>query len=62
MLSDRFMISDEQWPLIEPHYLGKKSDPGRSGSDARIFIESVLWAVSEETDLNRAGWFRSVWG
>jgi transposase len=43
MLSDRFMISDKQWELIEPHCLGKKSDPGRSGSDARLFIEAVLW-------------------
>ena len=43
MLSDRFMISDKQWELIEPHCLGKKIDPGRSGSDARLFIEAVLW-------------------
>lgn len=43
MLSDRFMISDKQWELIDPHCLGKKSDPGRSGSDARLFIEAVLW-------------------
>ena len=43
MLSDRFMISDKQWELIEPHCLGKKSDPGRSGSDARLFVEAVLW-------------------
>lgn len=43
MLSDRFVISEEQWALIEPHCLGKKSDPGRSGSDATTFIESVLW-------------------
>jgi transposase len=43
MLSDRFMISDEQWALMEPHCLGKKTDPGRSGSDARIFLEGVLW-------------------
>ena len=45
MLSDRFMISDEQWALMEPHCLGKKSDPGRSGGDARIFMESVLWVA-----------------
>jgi len=37
------MISDEQWVLIEPHCLGKKSDPGRSGSDTRVFLEGVLW-------------------
>ena len=43
MLSDRFMIGDKQWELIEPHCPGKKSDPGRSGSDARLFVEAVLW-------------------
>jgi len=43
MLSERFMISDAQWELIEPHCLGKKRDPGRSGSDARLFMEAVLW-------------------
>jgi transposase len=37
------MISDKQWELIKPHCLGKKSDPGRSGSDARLFIEAVSW-------------------
>jgi transposase len=43
MLSDRFMISDKQWELIEPHCLGKKSDSGRSGSDFGLFVEAVLW-------------------
>jgi len=43
MLSDRFMLSDAQWELIEPHCLGKKSDPGRSGRDTRLFLEAVLW-------------------
>ena len=43
MLSDRFMISDEQWELFKPHCLGKKSDPGRSGKDTRLFVEAVLW-------------------
>jgi len=43
MLKDRFVISDEQWALMEPHCLGKKSDPGRSGSDARTFLEGILW-------------------
>ena len=39
MLSDRFLISDGQWDLIEPHCLGKKSDPGRTGGDARLFVD-----------------------
>jgi transposase len=43
MLSDRFVISDAQWVLMEPHCLGKKTDPGRSGGDARLFLEGVLW-------------------
>src|ERR1700687_4145687 len=28
---------------MEPHCLGKKSDPGRSGADNRRFVEAVLW-------------------
>ena len=43
MLSDRFMIDDKQRELIEPHCLGKKSGPVRSGSDACLFVEAVLW-------------------
>jgi transposase len=43
MLSDRFVISDAQWVLMEPHCLGKNTDPGRSGGDARLFLEGVLW-------------------
>ncbi len=30
---------------MEPHCLGKPTDPGRSGSDNRSFIEAVLWVV-----------------
>jgi len=43
MSEDRFILSDQQWSLIEPLCLGKKGDPGRSGSDNRLFVESVLW-------------------
>ena len=43
MLRDRFVISDEQWVLMEPYCLGKKGDPGRSGRDTRLFLEGVLW-------------------
>lgn len=28
---------------MEPHCLGKPTDPGRSGSNNRRFIEAVLW-------------------
>ena len=43
MLEDRFVISDRQWTLMEPHCLGKKTDPGRTGGDGRLFLEAVLW-------------------
>ncbi len=43
MSEDRFVITDRQWGLIEPHCLGKKTDPGRTGGDARLFLEAVLW-------------------
>lgn len=39
----RMVLSDAQWALMEPHCLGKKSDPGRTGGDARLFMEAVLW-------------------
>jgi transposase len=28
---------------MEPHCLGKKGDPGRTGGDNRLFVEAVLW-------------------
>jgi transposase len=39
----RLCLTDRQWSLIEPYCLGKKSDPGRSGTDNRMFIEGILW-------------------
>jgi len=39
----RTVLSDAQWARMEPHCLGKPSDPGRSGVDNRRFLEAVLW-------------------
>ena len=39
----RFVLTDAQWSRIEPHCLGKATDPGRTGGDARRFFEAVLW-------------------
>src|SRR5690242_2936287 len=41
----RMMLSDAQWDRIEPLLLGKAGDPGRSGTDNRLFLEAVLWLV-----------------
>jgi transposase len=40
---DRFVLSDAQWEKMRPHCLGKPTDPGRTGSDGRMFLEAVLW-------------------
>jgi len=42
---ERFVLTDAQWAKMEPHRLGKPTDPGRSGSDNRRFGEAVLWIV-----------------
>ncbi|WP_101756441.1 IS5 family transposase [Sphingobium sp. AM] len=42
---DRFVLTDAQWAKMEPHCLGKPTDPGRSGRDNRLFMEAVLWIV-----------------
>ena len=42
---ERFVLTDAQWAKMEPHCLGKPTDPGRSGSDNRRFVEAVLWIM-----------------
>jgi transposase len=40
---DRFVLTDAQWAKMEPHCLGKPTDPGRTGMDGRLLLEAVLW-------------------
>ncbi|MBF7012786.1 IS5 family transposase [Novosphingobium sp. HR1a] len=42
---DRFVLTDAQWAQMEPHCLGKITDPGRSGRNNRMSVEAVLWIV-----------------
>jgi transposase len=39
----RHELAHEQWTAIEPHLPGKKSDPGRTARDNRLFINAVFW-------------------
>ena len=39
----QFCLTDAQWAKMEPFCLGKPSDPGRTGSDGRLFLEAILW-------------------
>lgn len=45
MNEDRFVITGRIWVLMEPHCLGKSTDPKRTGGDCRLFMEAVLWVV-----------------
>jgi transposase len=40
---DRRVLSDERWARVAPLLPGKLGDPGRSGTDNRLFLEAVLW-------------------
>ena len=41
----RYELSNEQWRRIENLLPGKKSDPGLSGQDNRLFVNAVLWVL-----------------
>jgi len=40
---NRYAISDPDWDRIAPLLPGKKTDPGRTARDNRLFIDAVLW-------------------
>jgi transposase len=42
---NRWVLKDEQWERVAPLLPGKAGDPGRTGSDNRLFLETVLWMV-----------------
>ena len=42
---DRTVLSDAQWDRLAPVFPGKDGDPGRSGTDNRLFVEAVLWVA-----------------
>jgi hypothetical protein len=45
---ERFVMTEAQWAKMEPHCLGKRSDPGRSGANNRLFVEAVLWIAHRQ--------------
>ena len=42
MDTSRFVIRDHQWAKMVPHCVGLKENPGRTGSDPRLFMEAVF--------------------
>ena len=45
----RMVLTDAQWVMMEPCCLGKPTDPGRSGTDNRLFLEAVLWIARTDS-------------
>lgn len=41
----RLFLKEHHWQRIEPLLPGKRSDPGRSGLDNRMFVEAVLYSA-----------------
>jgi len=41
----RYELSDDQWRRIADLLPGKAGDPGRTGSDNRVFVNGVLWVL-----------------
>ncbi len=43
MNADRTVLTDAMWARIKDMLPGKKSDPGGTAADNRLFVEAVLW-------------------
>jgi putative transposase len=41
----RYELNDAQWAKIARLLPGKASDPGRTGSDNRLFVNGCLWVL-----------------
>ena len=45
MAAKRYELSDTQWRRMAALLPGKAGDPGRTGSDNRLFVNGVLWVL-----------------
>ncbi len=41
----RYELNEVQWARVAPLVPGKASDPGRTGSDTRLFVNGCLWIL-----------------
>ena len=44
-MAKRYELSETQWDHIRELLPGKATDPGRTGSDNRNFVNGVLWVL-----------------
>jgi transposase len=44
-MAKRYELAGDQWDRVAPLLPGKASDPGRTASDNRLFVNAVLWVL-----------------
>ena len=44
-MAKRYELNDQQWARIAEMLPGKKTDPGRTAKDNRLFVNGVLWVL-----------------
>ncbi len=44
-MAKQYELTAPQWRGIDPLLPGKPGDPGRSGTDNRLFVNGVLWVL-----------------
>jgi transposase len=44
-MAKRYELNDQRWARIAEMLPGKKSDPGRTAKDNRLFVNGVLWVL-----------------
>src|SRR5215470_7101642 len=52
-MAKRYELNDRQWARIAGMLPGKKSDPGRTAKDNRLFVNGVLWVLRSGTPEER---------
>ena len=57
---ERFVLTDAQWAKMESHCLGKATDPGRSGTNNRLFVEAALDRAHRQPLAGLAGVVRQM--
>jgi putative transposase len=55
------ILKDHQWERMEPHLPDKRSDPGWTGKDNRLFMEAVLWMARAGTPWRNLPEFFGEW-
>ncbi len=44
-MAKRYELNDQQWARVAEMLPGKKSDPGRTAKDNRLFVNGALWVL-----------------